>query len=153
MISLPLSWTEVQSSFNYIFEKKKSLVHFQAFSPLSSIILNALWATREVVWLFCDGCKCAAFSNIFFHSFPLHNAEIRDKVGIDDLVEGLDVIHIPKYWSLDNFFSLKKQYLIILAWMEFPVSEISRINISLFYINFLVQITYFILAFESDLET
>ena len=37
--------------------------------------------------------------------------------------------------------------------MEFPVSEISRINISLFYINFLVQITYFILAFESGLET
>lgn len=50
MIFLPLSWTEAQSSFNYVFgKKKKSPVHFQAFSPLSLIILNVLWATREVV--------------------------------------------------------------------------------------------------------
>lgn len=51
MISLPLSWTEAQRSFNYVFEKKKkkSPVRFQVFSPLSLIILNVLWASREVV--------------------------------------------------------------------------------------------------------
>lgn len=53
----------------------------------------------EVTGSFCDGCKCVAFSDIFFHSLALDNSEIKDKVGTDALLEGLE---LPRYQSLDG---------------------------------------------------
>lgn len=47
----------------------------------------------------CDGCKCAAFNNIFFHYFALYDAELKDKVGLMVWFEGLDVIQVPKHLS------------------------------------------------------
>lgn len=80
-------------------KRKKNPFSFSSIFLFLSNYIKCTLGYKESGMITCDGCKCAAFNNIFFHYFAVYDAELKDKVGLMVWFEGLDVIQVPKHLS------------------------------------------------------